>query len=251
MSTLMFHKLVGVSVAVVAIGFPLVVTPAQARPDNECYALGGYQFPGGEVVIVYPETGAETRFTVPRGTTVNAPAETFYQNGTSLKGTITGEMTKGGNIIRLTVTRGPRYAPLILDGAVNADNTAAGSFAWENHDRQLWESPTQLACIPGAPPPISDQLPPRQVPEPVAAPQPAAAAQGPGTATVIADTDIYDKPDGQGQRIGTLFVGESHPLMEPCRDDWCRIGQVELGGFPGLQDGTAWVYATGFLTFSN
>ena len=65
---------------------------------------------------------------------------------------------------------------------------------------------------------------------------------------MVADTDIYDKPDGLGERIGTLFVGEEHPLMEPCRDDWCRVGQIELGGFPGLPNGTAWVYAKGFLT---
>ena len=39
--------------------------------------------------------------------------------------------------------------------------------------------------------------------------------------------------------------------MEPCRDDWCRVGQVELGGFEGLPNGTAWVYSKGFLTFSN
>ncbi len=77
-----------------------------------------------------------------------------------------------------------------------------------------------------------------------------ATPKAPTEATVIADTDIYDKPDGQGQKIGTLFAGEVHPLMEPCRDDWCRVGQIELGGFEGLPNGTAWVYAKGFLTFS-
>jgi hypothetical protein len=72
-----------------------------------------------------------------------------------------------------------------------------------------------------------------------------------GDATVVADTDIYDKPDGKGQKIGTLLAGEVHPLMEPCRHDWCRVGQIELGGFPGLPNGTAWVYAKDYLTFSN
>ena len=76
------------------------------------------------------------------------------------------------------------------------------------------------------------------------------APKGLGDATVIADTDIYDKPDGQGQKIGTLSAGEVHPLMEPCRDDWCRVGQIELGGFEGLPNGTAWVYSKGFLSFS-
>jgi hypothetical protein len=77
-----------------------------------------------------------------------------------------------------------------------------------------------------------------------------ATPKAPTEATVVADTDIYDKPDGKGQKIGTLSVGEVHPLMEPCRDDWCRVGQIELGGFEGLPNGTAWVYAKGFLTFS-
>jgi hypothetical protein len=76
-------------------------------------------------------------------------------------------------------------------------------------------------------------------------------AAGQKTATVVQATDIYDKPDGKGQKIGTLYSGEVHPLMEPCRDDWCRVGQIELGGFPGLPNGTAWVYAKGYLTFSN
>lgn len=76
------------------------------------------------------------------------------------------------------------------------------------------------------------------------------ASTAPTHATVIADVDIYDKPDGNGKKIGTLYVGEEHPLMEPCRDDWCRLGAIELGGFEGLPNGTAWVYSKGYLTFS-
>ena len=80
---------------------------------------------------------------------------------------------------------------------------------------------------------------------------PAAAENKPPTeATVVVATDIYDKPDGHGQKIGTLYPGEVHPLMEPCRDDWCRVGRIELGGYEGLPNGTAWVYSKGFLTFS-
>jgi hypothetical protein len=72
----------------------------------------------------------------------------------------------------------------------------------------------------------------------------------PTQATVVVETNIYDKPDGKGKEIGTLEPGEVHPLMEPCRDDWCRVGTIELGGFPGLPNGTAWVYSKGYLTFS-
>ena len=38
--------------------------------------------------------------------------------------------------------------------------------------------------------------------------------------------------------------------MEPCHDDWCRIGGIELGGYEGLPNGTAWVYTKGFITLS-
>jgi SH3-like domain-containing protein len=89
------------------------------------------------------------------------------------------------------------------------------------------------------------------VPENIKCITPAATANtAPTQATVDLATDIYDKPDGKGQKIGTLYPGEVHPLMEPCRDDWCRVGAIELGGFEGLPNGTAWVYSKGFLTFS-
>jgi hypothetical protein len=69
-------------------------------------------------------------------------------------------------------------------------------------------------------------------------------------AAVVAATDIYDKPDGKGQKIGSLEPGTSFPVMEPCHDDWCRIGGIELGGYEGLPNGTAWVYTKGFVTLS-
>lgn len=174
------RRLVAAAAAAAAVGLLITPAQAQARPEFECYKqAAGYQFPGGEFVIHYPETDAETRFNAPKGLTVDAPAETFYENGTSLKGRVTGKIEKGGNIIRMTVTRGPKYAPLIIDGAVDFDNAASGSFAWENHDRQLWDSPTQLACVPGAP---IEERPapapaPAPAPEPVAAQQPAPAPQ--------------------------------------------------------------------------
>jgi hypothetical protein len=242
------RKLVGGAAALAAIALS-VTPPAPARADYDCYKQAGYQFPSGPVVVGYPETDAETRFSAGGGTRVDAPAETFYQNGTSLKGRITGELTKGGNIIRITVTRGSKYPPLIIDGAIGPDGSPQGSFVTGKLDRQNWDSPTVFPCVPGAP--VNETFTPAPAPKPVAADPPKAAAQGLGSATVVADTDMYDKPDGRGQVIGTLRVGEQHPLMEPCRDDWCRLGQLELGGFEGLPNGTAWVYGKGFLTFSN
>ena len=176
-------KLVGAAATAAAAGLLITPATAQALPPvplapPDCYReAAGYQFGGGEVVIHYPETDAETKFNAPRGITVDAPAETFYQNGTSLKGRVSGTIDKGGNWIRLTVTRGSKYPPLLLTGAVLPDNTAAGNFTYENHDMQAWDSPTQLVCIPGAP--VEDRpIPapaPAPAPEPVAA-QPAAPA---------------------------------------------------------------------------
>jgi hypothetical protein len=237
--------------AAAAAAIALLVAPATARATYECYKnAAGYQFPKGPVVIHYPETDSETRFSAAGGLHIDAPAETFYQNGTSLKGRITGDITKGGNIIRLTVTRGSKYPPLIVGGSIGPDGSPLGAFETGNLDSQLWDSPTVFACVPGAP--VNDTFtpaPPDQ--KPVAAPPAKQTPKGLGSATVTTDTDIYDKPDGQGKKIGTLLTGEVHPLMEPCRDDWCRVGQIELGGFDGLPNGTAWVYAKGFLTFSN
>jgi hypothetical protein len=115
-------------------------------------------------------------------------------------------------------------------GQINPDGSVTGVVQQVDKDVATYTSiPLTLKCVT------------------TAAPAPAAAAT---SATVVKDTDMYDKPDGLGQKIGTLYVGEVHPLMEPCRDDWCRVGTIELGGFPGLPNGTAWVYSKGFLTFS-
>jgi hypothetical protein len=246
--------LFAIATAVAVLGSLAGASSAQAYPPlpqlprNACFVdpPGGYQFPGGAVTITYPDVGSETRFTTKTGTHVDTSAETFYPNGTSMKGRITGDITKG-SLINLTVTRGSEYPPLHLGGSVLPDNTGHGEYTFENSDLAPWAMDVELNCVP-----VPDQPKPQPQPEnkPVAGPDNKPAAKSLGTATVVADTDMYDKPDGQGQKIGTLAAGEQHPLMEPCRDDWCRVGTIELGGFPGLPNGTAWVYAKGFLTIS-
>jgi hypothetical protein len=54
-------KLVGAATCAFAIGLLITPAPAQALPDCHSEAAG-YQFAGGEVVIHYPETDAETKF---------------------------------------------------------------------------------------------------------------------------------------------------------------------------------------------
>ncbi len=177
-------KLLGGAAAAAAIGLLITPAPAQALPPAplappDCYRqAAGYQFPGGQVIIHYPETDAETKFNAPRGITVDAPGETFYNNGTSLKGRVSGTIDKGGNWINLTVTRGSKYPPLLLTGAVQPDNTPAGNFTYENHDMQAWDSPTQLVCIPGAP--VEDR-PSAPAPAPAPASEPVAPVNA-GTA---------------------------------------------------------------------
>jgi hypothetical protein len=222
--------LLAITTVVAAIGSLTSVSPAQAYPSvpllppNACFATAGYQFPGGGVTIDYPGIG-QTRFTTPAGTHVDTSAETFYQNGTSLKGTITGDITKG-SLINLTVTRGDKYPPLLLSGAVNPDNKGHGSYTFENHDTALWDMLDELACQPGPlPPPV---LPPG-APAPLAPPPPPASAPPPPaalTAAVTTDTDLYDKPNDNGDAhiIGQLTTGQVVKVAKACSPNaWCTL----------------------------
>ena len=220
----------GGAATLAAIGF-LITPAAPAQADYDCYDQAGYQFPGGEVVIHYPETDAETRFRVVKGEThVDTAAETFYQNGTSLPGRITGDMTKGGNIIRLEVTRGSKYEPLILDGAIGPDGTPQGSFVTGNLDRQNWDSPTVFACVPGSPPPIPDEFKRKPV---------ATVAGGPADVFNIAHNDVPDPVNGiQGAKIATLPDGTPVSLEGQCKDGWCRVNEASIPqGFGFVEQG--------------
>src|SRR5689334_6631110 len=197
-------KLCGAAAAAAAFAIGLVITPAPAHAAPDCYReAAGYQFAGGQVVLRYPEIGAETRFDAPRGITVNAPAETFYANGTSLTGNVSGKIDKGGNWINLTVTRGSKYPPLLLSGSVQqGDNTPAGNLTYENHDMQSWDSPTQLICIPGAP--VEDRPIPKPAPAQEPAPEPVAqqappANQAPTEAQTPPPADAGAPPPDQNQ----------------------------------------------------
>jgi hypothetical protein len=99
------------------------------------------------------------------------------------------KIDKGGNWINLTVTRGSKYPPLLLSGAVQPpDNTPAGNLTYENHDMQPWDSPTQLICIPGAP--VED----RPLPRPAPAPAPEPVAQQPAPPAGQAPTEAAAPP---------------------------------------------------------
>jgi hypothetical protein len=67
-----------------------------------------------------------------------------------------------------------------------------------------------------------------------------------GTAVVKQAVDIYDAPDGVGNKIGGddffLTPGRELRLVEPCRDNWCHLVIPEVPG-----GGWGWVYQDPFL----
>ena len=234
-----------------ALAMPAVAQAYPVLPLPLAPACSAYQFPSGTVQINYLAINGNTTFDIVNpSTNVDTTAVTHYPDGGDTSGPVTGYIHGVG--IHLEVGR-DNYQPLVLDGLVNPDGKATGTLKF-NGDKQNWASNTKFSCVQnpepekvGPSPNNVDTAPQQGAPKQLVPDQ---QAKPLGNATVIADTDIYDKPDGQGQKIGTLSVGEVHPLMEPCRDDWCRVGQIELGGIPGLPNGTAWVYSKGFLTFS-
>jgi hypothetical protein len=161
--------------AFAAIGLLTSPAPAQAYPPaplapNNC---SGYQFPGGQVTLHYPNIG-ETKFdTVLGGTHVDTKATTFYPNGSSMPGNVVGNIN--GTKIHLEVTRqgaNRSYSPLILDGTVGGDNRGHGGYTFrDGADSGSWDSLTEFKCVPA---PVQEAPPP---PKPVAAEQPNPAPQ--------------------------------------------------------------------------
>lgn len=210
-----------VSTSVVAIA-PAAATPMfpLAPPACQSYKIVGFS------AIVTNGEPIDTAW-APEGTGGKANVGGFGSTGS--QGELVGGLTGTHADFTIVWTRGPQagFRDHFI-GDVQDDLILGGTWTSGDTPRGGWHMNTPVQCIGGE----------------------ATANKPLGTATVVADTDIYDKPDGQGQKIGTLHVGEEYPLMEPCRDDWCRVGTIELGGYEGLPNGTAWVYSKGFLTFS-
>jgi hypothetical protein len=68
------------------------------------------------------------------------------------------------------------------------------------------------------------------------------AAGQKATATVKKQSDVYDAPDGVGNRLGAadyfLVPGRQLELVEPCRSNWCHL-VIPDAQVPG---GQGWVY---------
>jgi hypothetical protein len=143
-----------VAAAIAAIAAFTSPAPAQADPvvplaPNDC---AGYQFPGGTVTLHYPNIGQTVFDTTVPSTHVDTKATTNYPNGSSMQGSVTGDIN--GRKIHLTVTR-EGYTPLVLDGEVGADNRGHGTYTYRNGaDSGNWDSLEELGCVaaPAAPP---------------------------------------------------------------------------------------------------
>jgi hypothetical protein len=228
----------------------LTITPTVAAAPRECaWRLG-------PDLVLIQDNGLTVEGST-KNNQVVGPIRYAHTGGDDwTTGTLDGPagLTGDGSKFHMKVnwTQGPGAGTSnTYDGNIGADKRVLGSTTNNVGATTGWILQYSAFCDD---PPIKDlEVTPGEplgTPGGGGAPGPGAAPKAPTEATVVADTDIYDKPDGKGQKIGTLSVGETHPLMEPCRDDWCRVGQIELGGFEGLPNGTAWVYAKGFLTFS-
>jgi len=217
-------KLLAGAASVAAIAFLANVAPAQGYPPaplapNDC---SGYQFPGGTVTLNYPGIG-RTVFDTGPGTHVNTSATTVYDNGTSMDGSVTGDIT--GSKIHLTVTR-EGYTPLVLDGDIGAGNRADGNYTYRQGDSGDWHSAEAFSCSAAA-----------AAAAPTDLPKNAFVVGGPIDIFNIAASDVPDASGHQGVKVGTLEDGQLVVLAPggPCaKDTWCKIrmpGDREHFGF--------------------
>jgi hypothetical protein len=162
-------------VATGALGMPAV---AQAHPvvplplAEPCSA--GYQFPGGPMTILYPDSapGTKTEFSLNLPSpTVDTTAVTRYPQGGDMNGSVTGKVT--GSLVTMTVTR-EGYSSFNLTGTIAFDGRAHGSFPY-NDGKQKWDSSESFICLPE---PAPDKVGP--APKPVDAPAPPGGSSGQG-----------------------------------------------------------------------
>jgi hypothetical protein len=66
--------------------------------------------------------------------------------------------------------------------------------------------------------------------------RPILAKLGQKTVNVINDVEVYDAPNGQGNKIGELKAPNTVKLAEACQNNWCHV----LG--PAVPTGNGWVY---------
>jgi hypothetical protein len=162
------------------------------------------------------------------GATADGPAKISGAGIPAVDGTVKGSIT--GDDIALTLTSSdPGLLPNAqYSGQVEADGSAAGTVKFVGHEDLGdvdWNTTAKFFCAKGAQNGTTQQ-----------------------TATVRKDSDVYDAPDGKGNRLGPqsyfLPVGRALTAAEPCRDNWCLLNIPD----PEVPGGKGWVYAgEGFL----
>jgi len=105
------------------------------------------------------------------------------------------------------------------DGYVDDDLTARGTAKNSEGVVNTWSSKAKFDCVPAVAPPPQPPVTP-DVPKPPDEP----------TATVSADTDLYDRAndDGDARVIGQLNVGQVVKVKSACSPNaWCFLVEPE------------------------
>lgn len=208
------RRLVVAAAAASAIGLVLAPASAQAYPPaplapGDCTA---YQFPSGTITLNYPGIGRTVFDIAVPSPHVDTKATTFYDNGTNMPGSVTGDVK--GTAVNLTVTR-KGYTPLVLTGQVGAGSRAHGDYTYRNDETGIWDSSEEFGCAATAA---------QQAPPPANAAETATVAGGDADVFNIAHNDVPDPANGVvGAKIGTLPNGTQVNLDGPCKAGWCRV----------------------------
>lgn len=156
-----------------------------------------------------------------------------------------GEIEPGGGTyqndtikfrINWTQGVGAEHPASAFTGRIDPNGVASGTVVNEKNVTNGWTAEGNFVCSARAAEPVPvDNKPADETP----------AAN---TATVLKMSDVYDGPDGNGNRLGPesyhLAPGRKLTIAEPCRDNWCLLNIPD----PEVPGGKGWVYSgEGFL----
>ncbi|MGZ4524964.1 MAG: hypothetical protein ACXVX7_00635 [Mycobacterium sp.] len=203
-----------------AIGLLLALTaPARALPLIPLAPVDDCRFTTA-VQVLDQDDGLEVVFPSNGPTTIQGDAS-YSRPGQPgfTKGVANGTLT--GNAIDIHVTWSGPFLFSHYTGQVNPDNSASGTVTNSNGNNATtgWHTKfsDRIKCKAAPAPPAP--VPPAPVPPPA----PAAL-----TATVNADTDLYDKSNDNGDAhvIGMLRKGQVVTVVSACtRNAWCILTQ--------------------------
>lgn len=206
--------LIAAAAAVIGASGVLITVPAPAQADP-CsqwgFPNGGNGFDTGwGSSLLFQAAGKTVTQTAASWTAAPGNGSSGYLNG-SFPGTGVSFTWKGDG--------GPPNftggATITFAGTVDFDGSAHGT-AMKGAESTTFTSQNKLACLdaPAASAPIPH------------APGVRHTGASPGTATVNADTDLYDKPNdnGDAQIIGQLNSGQVVKTRRECSPDaWCKL----------------------------